>query len=170
MRISFVTLQISTSNRVSGMERMLGGARGGRGCGRGRGGGRTGTQGRWQKQSGRGGAGYTGGKRRQHPRVSGCSRRRPACRQMMARRRMLMRIEVRMRPGGRVQAVTGGARKFRGRAFRRAVPQYPIDAADRRRRRVTADSWNRWMPTLRSMAVAKISRRYREVNAKLTRS
>lgn len=129
-------LQISTSERVSGVKRVLGSARGGRGCSRGRRRGRTGTQGRWQKQSGR--ARYTGGERRQHPRVSGCSRRWPARRQMMARRRMLMRIEVWMRSGGRVQAVAGGTREFRGRAFRRAVPQYPIDAADRRRRRVTA--------------------------------
>lgn len=47
MRIPFVTLQISTSDRVGGVERVLGATRGGRGRGRGRGGGRTGTQGRW---------------------------------------------------------------------------------------------------------------------------
>lgn len=61
----------------------------------------------------------------------------------MTRRRMLVRVEVRMRPGGRVQPVAGGPREFRGRAFRRAIPQYPVDAADRRCGRVTANSWNK---------------------------
>lgn len=59
----------------------------------------------------------------------------------MARRRVLVRIEVRMRTGGRVQPVAGGPREFRGRALRRAVPQYPIDATDRWRCRVAADPW-----------------------------
>lgn len=59
---------------------------------------------------------------------------------MMARRRMLVRVKIRMRTGGRVQAVTGGTREFSGRALGRAIPQYPIDAADRRRCRVTANS------------------------------
>lgn len=72
--------------------------------------------------------------------MTGRARRsRPSRRQMMARRRMLVRVEVRMRAGGRIQPVTGGPREFRGRAFRRAIPQYPVDAADRRRGRVTAN-------------------------------
>lgn len=138
------TLQVSSSDHVGGVKRVLGGARGGRGRGRGRGRSRTGTQ-RWrQKQRRRGRAGYAGRERRQHPRMTGRARRcRPARRQVMARRRMLVRVEVRMRSGGRVQPVAGGSCELRGRAFRRAISQYPVDAADRRCGRVTANSWNR---------------------------
>lgn len=146
------TLQVSSSDHVGGVKRVLGGARSGRGRGRGRGGGRPGAQGRRQEQRRRGGsAGYAGRQRRQHPRMTGrARRRRPTRRQVMARRRMLVRIEVRMRPGSRVQPVAGGPSEFRGRTFRRAIPQYPVDAADRRCGRVAANSWNSRASTPRS--------------------
>lgn len=125
------------------MKRVLRGADSGRGRGGGRGGGRPGAQGRRQEQRRRGRAGYAGRQRRQHPRMAGrARRRRPTRRQVVARRRMLVRVEVRMRPGGRVQPVAGGPREFRGRALRRAIPQDPVDAADRRGGRVAAHPWN----------------------------
>jgi len=136
--ISF-TLQVSPGDRVGGVERVFGGAGCGGGGGRGRGRGRTRAQ-RWrQEQSGCSGAGDAGRQGRQHPRMSGRSRCRPARRQVVAGGWMLVRVEIRVRPGGRVEAVAGSARELGGRALRRAVPQYPVDAADRWGCRVAAD-------------------------------
>lgn len=56
----------------------------------------------------------------------------------MAGRRMLVStVKVRMRTRG-VQSVSGSPRELRGRPFRRAIPQYPVDAAHGRRCRVAA--------------------------------